>query len=69
MLVDSTSIPLRNLQSSPPASCHDVLHGAFLQCLLRGSWQHNSLVLSLKCLSLLFLVRFCCLCASSITIV
>ena len=22
MLVDSTSIPLRNLQSSPPASCH-----------------------------------------------
>ena len=22
MLVESTSIPLRNLQSSPPASCH-----------------------------------------------
>ena len=30
MLVDSTSIPLRNLQSSPPASSHAVVFRGFV---------------------------------------
>ena len=47
MLVDSTSIPLRNLQSSPPASCH-VAKGSFCEhwdcaeksCLSDGCSNH-----------------------------